>query len=65
MIPISRAVLATFSGPTSSVRRAYTVLSELSVALAIGTEPRYEWLYVATSQASEFGSGCQWNGAER
>ena len=43
-IPIFFATLTTFSGPTSSVRRAKTVLSELSVAVAIGTAPMYEWL---------------------
>ena len=37
-IPIF-ATRTTFSGPTSSVRRAKTVLSELSVAVAIGTAP--------------------------
>jgi hypothetical protein len=30
--PISRAISATRSGPTSSVRRAYTELSDRSVA---------------------------------
>jgi hypothetical protein len=38
-MPMARAVRTTFSGPTSSVRRAYTLLSERKVACAIGVGP--------------------------
>ena len=48
--PSLRAIAATFSGPRSRVRRAYTVLSDLSVACEIGIRPEYVCSYVATCQ---------------
>src|SRR5215217_2626495 len=51
LTPSALAIFATFSGPTSSVRRAYTVLSERRVPLSIEVEPTYEWSYVSGHHA--------------
>ena len=45
-IPSLYAMSARFSGPTSRLRRAYTVLSERSVPFSIDVAPMYEWSYV-------------------
>ena len=42
---------AMFSGPTSSDRRANTVLSERSRPFSIGVAPTYVWSYVCGHQA--------------
>ena len=42
---------AMFSGPTSRVSRAKTVLSERSVPLSIEIAPAYEWSYVSGHHA--------------
>src|SRR6266496_2872101 len=49
--PSRYAMFATFSGPTSSVSRAYTVLSERSVPRSIDVEPMYVWSKVCTHHA--------------
>src|SRR5215212_2783013 len=66
------AMRATFSGPTSSVSLAYTVLSECSVPLSIDVAPRYEWSYVSGHHAvggsvsqEPVSDGSYLNGAER
>src|ERR671934_2591178 len=49
--PSLYAICATFSGPTSSVSRAYTVLSERRVPRSIDVAPMYEWSNVCTHHA--------------
>src|SRR5919202_6555408 len=66
------AMAATRSGPTSSVSRAYTVLSDASVPRSIETLPRYEWSNVSGHHAvggfvshEPVPDGSYLNGAER
>src|SRR5665647_1030999 len=49
------AIVTMFAGPTSSARRAYTVLSDCSVAFATEMLPEYVCSYVWTFHA-QFGS---------
>src|SRR5881394_3453937 len=63
---------AMFSGPTSSDRRAKTVLSERSVPFSIDVAPTYVWSYVSGHQAvggfvsqEPVSDGSYLNGAER
>src|SRR3954464_6852305 len=53
-IPSRRAIATMFAGPTSSARRAYTVLSDCSVAFAIDMAPAYVCSYVCTHHATLF-----------
>src|SRR3954454_15169445 len=53
--PSLRAIATMFAGPTSSERRAKTVLSDATVAFATEIEPLYVWSYVSTFHA-QFGS---------
>src|SRR5690349_12256557 len=60
------AIAATLLAPTSSVSRAYTVLSERSVALATDVLPVYVLSYVWTSHGlTAHGPVSQDRGAER
>src|SRR6266851_4783864 len=49
------AIVTMFAGPTSSASRAYTVLSDCTVAFATDSTPAYVCSYVCTFQA-QFGS---------
>src|SRR5881394_2121858 len=49
--PSRYAMFAMFSGPTSSDKRAYTVLSEASVPRSIDVAPRYVWSNVCGHHA--------------
>src|SRR4029079_1269502 len=51
LTPRRYAMSAMFSGPTSSDSRAYTVLSDASVARSIDVGPRYVWSYVSGHHA--------------
>src|SRR5262249_23226485 len=49
--PSLYAISAMFSGPTSRLGRAYTVLSERSVPFSIVVAPIYVWSYVCGHHA--------------
>src|SRR5205823_5102600 len=50
-MPSLYAMVAMFSGPTSRLNRAYTVLSERSVPFSIDVAPMYVWSYVCGHHA--------------
>src|SRR5919198_1873057 len=70
--PSLYAIAATFSGPTSSVSRAKTVLSERSSPFSIDVGPTYVWSYVSGHHAvggsishEPVSEGSYLNGADR
>src|SRR5262249_6801137 len=50
-MPSLYAIAAMLSGPTSRLRRAYTVLSERNVPFSIVVAPMYVWSYVCGHHA--------------